>query len=116
MMKASQLENYMNTRTRVSTTIEGTVLRVTKTKGGWFELDAGNGKIIKAHFSVYNISIPASLKGHLVIVEGIAEKEFAANDMQPMAGDTVSGAKQHTAKANPKDKLAFEVTGLYVDK
>jgi hypothetical protein len=36
--------------------------------------------------------------------------------MQPMAGDTVSGAKQHTAKANPKDKLAFEVTGLYVDK
>jgi hypothetical protein len=43
MMKASQLENYMNTRTRVSTTIEGTVLRVTKTKGGWFELDAGNG-------------------------------------------------------------------------
>jgi len=116
MMKASQLEPYMNTRTRVSTTIEGTVLRVIKTKGGWFDIDAGNGKIIAAHFSTYDITIPAGLKGHMVIVEGIAEKEFAANDLQPMAGDTISGAKQHTAKANPKDKLTFEVTGLYVDK
>jgi len=116
MMKASQLEPYMDTRTRVSTTIEGTVLRVTKTKGGWFDIDAGNGKIIAAHFSTYNITIPVELKGHTVIVEGIAQKQFAANDLQPMAGDTVKGAKQHTQKANPKDKLTFEVTGLLVDK
>jgi hypothetical protein len=116
MMQASKLEPYMDTRTRVNTTIEGKVLRVTKTKGGWFDIDAGNGKFIAAHFSTYNITIPMALKGHTVIVEGIAQKQFAANDLQPMAGDTVKGARQHTQKSNPKDKLSFEVTGLYVDK
>ena len=115
-MKASQLEPYMNTRTSVSTTIEGTVLRVTKTKGGWFDIDAGNGKVIAAHFLTYDVTIPTTLKGHTVIIEGIAQKQFAANDLQHMAGDTVTGAKQHTSKANPKDKLSFEVTGLMVEK
>lgn len=116
MMPASKLEAFMGKKTRISTTIEGKVLRVTKTKGGWFDLDAGNGKVIAAHFSTYNITIPIALKGHTVIVQGVAQKQFAANDLQPMAGDTVKGAKQHTQKANPKDKLTFEVTGLTVDK
>jgi len=92
------------------------VLRVTKTKGGWFDIDAGNGKVIAAHFSTYNMTIPTSLKGHIVIVEGVASKQFIANPQQHMAGDTQTGAKQHTSNANPNNKLAFEVSGLQVVK
>jgi hypothetical protein len=115
MMKASQVEAFMNTKTRVSTTIEGKVIKVTKPAGGWFELDAGNGKTINAHFKVYNINLPAGLAGHTVIIEGVAQKQFIADDSQHLAGDTVNGKKQHTVNANPKQRLSFEVTGLMVE-
>jgi hypothetical protein len=115
MMPASKLEAYMDVRARVSTTIEGKVLKVTKTKGGWFNIDAGNGKIIAAHFKVYNINIPASLAGHIVIIEGVAQKQFIADDMQHLAGDTASSKKEHAVKTNPKQRLDFEVTGLEVE-
>jgi hypothetical protein len=116
MMDASKVEAFMGNKTRISTTIRGRVIKVTQQKGGWFELDAGNGKIIRAHFKVYNINIPTDLKGHTVIVEGVAQKQFIADDLQHFAGDTVNGKKQHTVKTNPKQKLTFEVTGLFVDK
>src|ERR1700761_1355749 len=112
MLNASAVEASMDKKTRIKTTIKGTVLRVTKTKGGWFDIDAGNGKVIAAHFQKYNITIPESLKGHTVIAEGIAQKQFIADDLQHLAGDTVAGKKQHTVKTNPKAKLTLEVTGL----
>jgi hypothetical protein len=40
MMQATKLETYMGNRTRVNTTIEGKVIKVTKSKGGWFTIDA----------------------------------------------------------------------------
>jgi len=92
------------------------VIKVTKTKGGWFELDAGNGKIINAHFKDYAVTIPADLKGRTVIIEGVAQKQFIADDGQHFAGDTVTGKKQHSVNANPKQSLTFEVSGLMVDK
>ena len=116
MMPATKLETYMDTRPRVNTTIEGKVIKVTKTKGGWFELDAGNGKIINAHFKDYAVTIPADLKGRTVIIEGVAQKQFIADDGQHFAGDTVTGKKQHSVNANPKQSLTFEVSGLMVDK
>ena len=116
MMPATKLETYMDTRTRINTTIEGKVIKVTKTKGGWFELDAGNGKIINAHFKDYAVTIPADLKGRTVIIEGVAQKQFIADDGQHFAGDTVTGKKQHSVNANPKQSLTFEVSGLMVDK
>jgi Domain of unknown function (DUF4920) len=116
MMSASQLEAFMGKKTRISTTIRGKVLKVTKQKGGWFDIDAGNGKIIAAHFGTYDVSIPMNLKGHTVITEGIAQKQFIADDLQHLAGDTVSGKKQHGQKVNPKQKVTFEVMGLMVEK
>ncbi|SDR93244.1 protein of unknown function [Mucilaginibacter mallensis] len=116
MMPATKLEAYMGNRTRISTTIEGKVIKVTKTKGGWFELDAGNGKIINAHFKDYAVTIPTDLKGRTVIIEGVAQKQFIADDGQHFAGDTVAGKKQHNVNANPKQSLTFEVSGLMVDK
>ena len=116
MMPAKNLETYMGTRTRINTTIEGKVIKVTKTKGGWFELDAGNGKIINAHFKDYAVTIPTDLKGRTVIIEGVAQKQFIADDGQHFAGDTVTGKKQHSINANPKQSLTFEVSGLMVDK
>lgn len=115
MMDASKVEAYMDTRTRISTTIQGKVIKVTQTKGGWFELDAGNGKIITAHFKNYGTNLPANLAGHTVIIEGVAQKQFIADDLQHMAGDTVNGKKQHTTKTNPKQRITFEVTGLQVN-
>jgi len=111
VLKASEVEAFMGKKTRISTTIKGKVIRVTKPKGGWFEIDAGNGKIITAHFKEYNVTIPGGLKGLDVIVEGVAEKQFIADDSQHLAGE----AKQHGGSTNPKQKLIFEATGLMVE-
>ena len=113
---ASQIEKLMYRKTRFTTAIRGKVIRVTKSKGGWFEMDAGNGKIIQAHFKNYAVSIPTVLKGRIVIVEGVAQKQFIADDGQHLAGDTVTGKKQHAVNTNPKQRLTFEVRGLVVDK
>ncbi len=114
MMDASKVEAYMDKKTRINVTIKGKVLKVTNPKGGWFQMDAGNGKIINAHFRTYNVTIPADLKGRTVIADGIAEKQFIADDQQHLAEDTVTGKKQHSTKTNPKQKLTFEVNGLMV--
>ena len=116
MMDATKVEAFMGKKTRISTTIAGKVTRVTRQKGGWFEVDAGNGKIIAAHFKNYNVTIPTDLVGRRVIIEGVAAKQFIADDLQHLAGDTVIGKKQHKVKTNPKRELTFEVKGLLVDK
>jgi hypothetical protein len=115
IMSSSKVEAFMDKKTRISTTIRGKVLKVTKQKGGWFDIDAGNGKVIAAHFKDYKVNIPAGLKGKTVIVEGVAQKQFIADDQQHFAGDTVNGKKQHGVKVDPKHKLTFEVKGLMVD-
>lgn len=111
-IKAVNLESYMAKKARISTTISGKVTRVTKSKGGWFDIDAGNGKTIAAHFRNYNVSIPEGLKGKYIIAEGIAEKQFVADDGQHLAG----GDKQYSTKTNPKQRLTFEVSGLMVER
>lgn len=113
-MPASKVEGFMDKMTRISTTIHGKVLKVDKSQGGWFQIDAGNGKIIKVHFKDYNITIPTELKGHQVMIQGVAQKQFIADDMQHFAGDTVKGKKQHQVNTNPKQRLTFEATGLMV--
>ena len=115
MIKASALEAFMGKKTRISTSISGKVIKVTKQKGGWFEIDGGKGKVIAAHFKNYDVRMPADLKGRYIIAEGVAEKQFIADDSQHFAGDTVIGKKQHTVKTNPKQKLTFEVNGLMVE-
>jgi len=115
IIDASRLETFMGNKTRITTDIKGKVLKVTKQKGGWFDIDAGNGKIIAAHFSKYDITIPSELKGHYIIAEGIAQKQFIADDGQHMAGDTPVGKKQHTVNADPKRSITFEVNGLVVE-
>jgi hypothetical protein len=115
MLNADKLEAFMGKKTRISTTLKGKVIKVTKQKGGWFDIDGGNGKVIAAHFKNYNISIPADLKDHAVIVEGVAQKQFIADDQQHFAGDTVKGKKHHSIKTDTNRKLTFEVTGLMVD-
>ena len=107
VIQAPKLEAFMDKKTRISTTIEGKVLKVTKTKGGWFDIDAGNGKIIAAHFSTYDVTIPMSLAGHTVFADGVAAKEFTADESQHMAGS--AGGTPTTAS-----KLTFEVKGLMV--
>jgi hypothetical protein len=112
VITAANLENYMAKKARISTTISGTVIKVIKTKGGWFNIDAGNGKVITAHFREYHVTIPENLKGRHIIAEGIAEKQFVADDGQHLAG----GDKQHGAKTNPKQQVTFEVSGMMVER
>ena len=115
MMLASHVEAYMDKKTRINVTIKGKILKVTKEKGGWFTIDAGNGRTIAAHFSTYNIFLPKSVAGKTAVAEGIAQKEITADDMQHLAGDTVSGTKAHKQTTNPKQRLTFEVKGLLVE-
>ena len=115
IVTAPKLEAFMAQKTRITIAVKGKVLKVTKQKGGWFDLDAGNGKVIAVHFKTYNINIPADLKGRTVIAAGVAQKQFIADDLQHFAGDTVKGKKQHDVKTNPKRRLTFEATGLMVE-
>jgi hypothetical protein len=115
IINAPNLEIYIAKKTRVNATIRGKVLKVTKQKGGWFEIDAGKGKIVTAHFKNYNVTIPADLGGRTVIAEGTAAKQFIADDQQHYAGGTTGGKKQHNTNANPKRRLTFEVKGLFVE-
>src|SRR4051812_42990830 len=105
MLPASRIEATMGKRARISATIRGLVLKVTQPRGGWFDIDAGKGKIIKAHFKNYAITLPYGLKRRIVIIEGVAQKQFIADDMQHFAGDTVIGKKQHYVKTNPMQRL-----------
>ncbi len=116
VIPAWRVEAFMDKKVRISTTIRGRIIKVTKSKGGWFELEAGKGKIITAHFKDYSIKLPTALTGKIVFVEGVAQKQFIADDLQHFAGDTVRGKKQHTVKTDPKRRLTFEVKGLMVDK
>jgi hypothetical protein len=113
---ATQLESLMARKTRFNTAVSGKILKVTKPKGGWFLMDAGNGKTIKAHFKNYNVNLPAAIKGRTVIIQGVAQKQFIADDLQHFAGDTVKGKKQHTVYTDPKQRIDFEVRGLIIDK
>jgi Domain of unknown function (DUF4920) len=115
IVNAPRLEAFMDKKARISTAIRGKVIKVTKQQGGWFDIDAGNGKVIAAHFKVYNITIPYNLKGRTIVAEGVAAKQFIADDQQHFAGDTVTGKKQHSVKTNPKQRLTFEVKGLMVE-
>ena len=115
IVNATKLEAFMEKKVRISTTIRGKVIKVTKQKGGWFDIDAGNGKVIAAHFKTYNITIPIDLKGRNIIAEGIAAKQFIADDQQHFAGDTVTGKKQHSVNTNAKQRVTFEVKGLMVE-
>jgi hypothetical protein len=116
MVTASNLEAYMDKKTRISTTIRGRVIKVTRPKGGWFQIDAGKGKVIAAHFRDYNITLPEDIKGKYVIAEGVAAKQFIADDMQHLAGDTVTGKKSHTTHTNKNQRLTFEVKGLLIER
>src|ERR1700753_4411478 len=60
VMDASKVEDFMDKKTLITVAIKGKVIKVTKTKGGWFELNAGRGRIISAHFKIYGINVPAS--------------------------------------------------------
>lgn len=108
MVSADKLDAYMAQKPRISTTVKGTVLNVVKEKGGWFTIDAGNGKVIAAHFKDYKVSIPASLKGKTVIIEGVAQKQSALDGQQHFAGDKQPGDKT-------TNQLSFEVSGLMVE-
>ncbi|RKR81617.1 uncharacterized protein DUF4920 [Mucilaginibacter gracilis] len=110
-MPATKIEAFMGNKTRISTMLTGKVLKVEHSKGGWFDLDAGAGKIIKVHFKNYGINIPVNLKGRQIIIEGTAQKQFIADDMQHYAGDTVSGKKQHQVKTNPNKGYLLKLQG-----
>ena len=115
VIAASKAESSMDKKTRISAALKGRVIKVTREKGGWFELDGGRGKIIEAHFKDYNISIPTTLKGKTVIIDCVVQKQFIADDQQHFAGDTVKGKKQSQVKTNPKRRLTLEVNGLMVE-
>ena len=108
IVDADKLESYLGERSRKETTIKGKVLNVVKEKGGWFTIDAGNGKTIAAHFAKYDVEIPAGLKGCTVVVEGIVQRQSALTSQQPLAGE-----KQASDKTT--NKLSIEVTGIMVE-
>ena len=109
IIEAYRLDAFMDTKPRISTTIRGVVTKVIKSRGGWFNIDAGGGKVITVHSAKYNVDVPTRLAGHTVIVEGVASRQFAADDSQHIVGQKT----QHAT--NPKG-LTFEATGIQVEK
>jgi hypothetical protein len=113
IVEATKTEAFMGKKIRISTTIRGRVINVTKEKGGWFKLDAG-GKVISAHFKNYDIRLPTALKGRVVIIEGVAAKQVEATNGQRFGGN-MTAAKNNALQKKPA-ALSFEVTGLLVYK
>lgn len=116
LMHASKLEAFIGNKTRITTAISGKVIKVIKEKGGWFEMDAGNKRVIAAHFTNAGVNLPRQVAGRTVIISGVAAKQFIADDLQHMAGDTVNGKKQHKVNTSPSRRISFEVKGLLIDK
>lgn len=116
MERSALLSKMMGNKTSISTTLSGTVKKVTKVKGGWFDLLDGNGKVIPAHFKDFNVNLPKAIKGRGIIVEGVAVRQFIADDMQHFAGDTVVPRRTNKSAPRKKPVIIFEVTGLMVDK
>jgi len=114
IVEATKAIEFMGKKIRVSTTIRGTVVNVVKQKGGWFNLDAGEGKIISAHFKIYEVMLPSALKGRVVIIEGIAVKQTDAKNGQQFGGKFATPKHQAFKKQSPA--LTFEVSGLMVYK
>ncbi len=108
VVNADNLDSYIAARSRMRTTVRGKVLNVVKEKGGWFTIAAGNRKTIAAHFAKYDVSIPAELKGKVVVVEGIVQRQSALTSQQHLAGK-----KQISDKTT--NQLSMEVTGLMVE-
>ena len=113
---ATKIETYMGGKIRQSTALIGKIIKVTKEQGGWFDMDAGNGRVIAAHFKNINVKLPEAINGRTVIIEGVAQRILNPDDLQHFAGDTVTGAKGHLQKADPKARMTFEVRGLVVYK
>ncbi|MES2275387.1 MAG: DUF4920 domain-containing protein [Bacteroidota bacterium] len=113
LVTAANLDNYMGKRTRIKATVSGRITLITKAKGGWFDVDAGHGRIITAHFKNYGINLPANLKNRYILMEGIAQKQLVADDHQHYAGG--NGSRNGSKPAN-KQLLMFEVSGLEVRK
>jgi len=106
---ADNLAKSMDQRITIVTSIKGKVLKVTKRKGGWFTIDGGHGTVIYAHFKDYRVTIPTDLAGHTILADGVATKQFVADDSQHLAG-----TKGKESKDNAKESLKFEVSGLIV--
>lgn len=109
VINADRLQAFMAQKPRITIAVKGKIVKVTKVKGGWFNLDAGGGKVIAVHFKDYNINTPAELEGRTVIVEGVAQKQIVSDDQQHFAGEN-----QPKSKDNP-NQLTFEATGLTVE-
>src|ERR1700744_2414830 len=82
MVFADKLESSMCTRATIVTSVKGKVLKVTKKKGGWFTFEPTNGKIIYAYLKLLPVTIPSQLGGHTIIADGVASKQFTADDDQ----------------------------------
>lgn len=111
VMDASKIEEFMGKKPRVSVAIRGKILKVTKEKGGWFTVDEGHGRTISAHFKNYDVTIPRSLAGRTVILDGVAARQFVADDQQHFAGNASAGKQRSKSRG-----ITFEVSGLYVDR
>jgi hypothetical protein len=112
LQQATNIQPYLGNRSRISAVIIGRVVKVTKPQGGWFDMDAGQGKVIAVHFKNYGINLPVELKGKEVIIAGTLTRQFEADDKQKYAGDNPA---THRTLVNPKE-LLFEATGLYVNR
>lgn len=110
IIKAENVESSMGRRSRINATVYGRISQVTKSKGGWFDVDAGHGRVITAHFKTMGINIPESLKNHYVVIGGTIQKQFIADDHQHYAGES----DHHGGRTSPKQVLLFEVTGMRV--
>ena len=114
IVAATKAQTFMGKKIRINTTIRGRVINVTKQKGGGFNLDAGGGKVISAHFKNYAVMLPVALKGRVVIIEGVAVKSVDSTNGQRFGGEMT--AKKDNALQKKAIALTFEVSGLRVYK
>lgn len=110
-MAVHQLQKFMGDKTRIITVLKGQILKVTKEKGGWFIINAGDKNTFSAHFQNYNINLPSAIAGRIVIIDVVAKKVFDAANNQHFVGDTNASPQ---SDKQPTPTIVLEVRGLMV--
>lgn len=97
--------------------LEGVVNKVCKKKGCWTTIGVANNEDMRVTFKDYGFFIPTNAEGKNIILEGIAYNDTVSVDMlRHFAEDEGQSEEEIASITEPEIKIAFEATGVLVEK
>jgi len=104
------LDAYFGRRTSVTTTISAKVTDVDK-NGSSFTVKDIKGRQVSVHFMKAGYTVPQSINGKNVLIDGVISKQFIANNHQHYAGSNAGVDKTHQ-KNNDSGNFEIAARGV----